>query len=217
MTIFTSTVVKAEEKVKSGANNDSATVTYDMKNRKVSVQFEDGKNIILDLPSDWEQLPKDMQKSWLYNQVQYTLIKNDVDGKSESIKKDVEAAKATQGIEKSKIQTIVSTILVIAVILEISFFILGYNLAKRKNRNKILWGILCAVNVIFIIVLLLLDGNKSYGRANNFRNKQFDYMADEQNRQFNEWSMNETMKATTPFEQGGYDMNQGNSFNNNNF
>lgn len=37
---------------------------------------------------------------------------------------------------------------------------------------------------------------------------------DEQNRQFQQWSMDENMKAATPFEMGGYDMNQGNSFNN---
>lgn len=230
ITILTSTVVKADEKAKSGVNNDSATVTYDMKNRKATVQFQDGKNIIIDLPSDWEQLPEDMKKSWLYNQTQFEQIKNDVDGKSESIKKEVETAKATHGSEYSKMETIVKLIFVAAVIMEIAFIILGYNLAKRKNRNKILWGVLCGVNVIFVLALLLLDENKLYTHTNNFRNKQFEFMSDEQNRQFMvdeqnrqfmERSMNDTMseatKATTPFEHGGYDMNQGNSFNNNNF
>ncbi|MCC3351823.1 hypothetical protein [Ruminococcus albus] len=39
----------------------------------------------------------------------------------------------------------------------------------------------------------------------------------EQQRQFNDWSTQESLKSVTPFEMGGYDMNQGNSFNNNNF
>ena len=49
-------------------------------------------------------------------------------------------------------------------------------------------------------------------------NPWFDYEQDrllnESLRQQSEWAMSETMKACTPFEHGGYDMNQGNSFNN---
>lgn len=36
---------------------------------------------------------------------------------------------------------------------------------------------------------------------------------DEQNRQFMQHGMDESIKSVTPFEMGGYDMNQGNSFN----
>lgn len=45
---------------------------------------------------------------------------------------------------------------------------------------------------------------------NDYQNRLFQ---DEMNRQFMEYSMEECMKASTPFEQGGYDMTQGNSFN----
>lgn len=38
-------------------------------------------------------------------------------------------------------------------------------------------------------------------------------MQRQQNQQFVDWSMEESMKSVTPFEQGGYDMDQGNSFN----
>lgn len=33
----------------------------------------------------------------------------------------------------------------------------------------------------------------------------------------NNWAMEESRKSVMPFEMGGYEMNQGNSFNNNNF
>ncbi len=43
------------------------------------------------------------------------------------------------------------------------------------------------------------------------------FVQQEQQRQFNNWAMEENCKSVTPFEMGGYEMNQGNSFNNNNF
>jgi hypothetical protein len=36
---------------------------------------------------------------------------------------------------------------------------------------------------------------------------------EQMNRQFMDYSMEECMKASTPFEHGGYDMTRGNSFN----
>lgn len=45
-------------------------------------------------------------------------------------------------------------------------------------------------------------------------NQQFmDKMQRQQHQQFVDWSMEESRKSVTPFEQGGYDMHNGNSFN----
>ncbi len=43
--------------------------------------------------------------------------------------------------------------------------------------------------------------------------QQQEWAMQEMQRQQQEWAMQESMKAVTPFEMGGYDMTQGNSFN----
>lgn len=52
--------------------------------------------------------------------------------------------------------------------------------------------------------------NRLFQEQMDYQNRLFQ---DEMNRQFMDYSMEECMKASTPFEHGGYDMTQGNSFN----
>ena len=57
------------------------------------------------------------------------------------------------------------------------------------------------------------DFNSNSSHRNN--NQFYQQMQDEQNRQFSQWSMEETMKASTPIDQGGYSPNDSfNSFDN---
>lgn len=57
------------------------------------------------------------------------------------------------------------------------------------------------------------DFNSSFTKYNNNNDYHNRFIQDEMNRQFMEYSMEECMKASTPLEHGGYDMTQGNSFN----
>lgn len=54
-------------------------------------------------------------------------------------------------------------------------------------------------------------------QQNQLTQEQQNQLIQEQLLQHNEWAMEEARKCATPFEMGGYDMTQGNSFNNNNF
>jgi hypothetical protein len=63
------------------------------------------------------------------------------------------------------------------------------------------------------------QGNFTNGDMNNtfvnedMNNEDMEEMQRQQHQQFVDWSMQESMKSVTPVEHGGYDMNQGNSFN----
>lgn len=54
-------------------------------------------------------------------------------------------------------------------------------------------------------------------QLNQLTQEQQNQLMQEQLLQHNQWAMEEARKSVTPFEMGGYDMTQGNSFNNNNF
>lgn len=65
--------------------------------------------------------------------------------------------------------------------------------------------------------------NTDIGMGSTPNNCNYHYLRDnndmeegESLQEFNDWSMEENRKTITPFEQGGYDMEQGNSFNDSN-
>ncbi|MBL4933283.1 hypothetical protein [Clostridium paridis] len=82
--------------------------------------------------------------------------------------------------------------------------------------------IFCAV--VRLIVSFFGKGNGQYKRRSNSRNlftdemnrQQFQEFQEEMNRQQFQNFERESLKQITPFEHGGYDMTQGNSFNDNN-
>lgn len=57
------------------------------------------------------------------------------------------------------------------------------------------------------------DGDNHFNQFNQFQRDVQQQQFDEMNRHFTE----ESLKSVTPFEMGGYDMTQGNSWNNNDF
>ena len=57
------------------------------------------------------------------------------------------------------------------------------------------------------------DGNDHFNQFHRFQRDVQQQQFDEMNRHFTE----ESLKSVTPFEMGGYDMTQGNSWNNNDF
>ena len=93
--------------------------------------------------------------------------------------------------------------------------------------------VIAIINVVKILVPLFgqmgtttgATGSKDWWQTAGFdyANKQlFDQqnqqLLDQQNQQMiaqqNQWFMEESLKSVTPWEMGGYDLNQGNSFNN---
>lgn len=81
---------------------------------------------------------------------------------------------------------------------------------------------------LIFFILILSNGRRSRvkGIKNNLhlqneemqrqQQLQRDEIQRQQNQQFLEWSMEEGRKSVTPVEHGGYDMTQGNSFNDHN-
>ena len=67
------------------------------------------------------------------------------------------------------------------------------------------FGFIC---VVVMINLFSGESSEDYQRhhMDDFQQQQFD--------QHNRWAMEESRKSVTPFEMGGYDMTQGNSWNN---
>lgn len=60
-------------------------------------------------------------------------------------------------------------------------------------------------------------GRYNYNNAHFMNNRNYNWnqaFMDEMNRQQNQFFMDECLKSVTPWEMGGYDMNNGNSFNN---
>lgn len=84
--------------------------------------------------------------------------------------------------------------------------------------------IVVGIVVVFRIITNVTNGNHSSNNWMNdirvkedmerLHNQRFmDEMQRQQHQQFVDWSMEESRKSVTPFESGGYDMNNGNSFN----
>lgn len=69
------------------------------------------------------------------------------------------------------------------------------------------------VNVISGITGMYSDHSDGNDHFNQFQRNVQQQQFDEMNRHFTE----ESLKSVTPFEMGGYDMTQGNSWNNNDF
>lgn len=80
-------------------------------------------------------------------------------------------------------------------------------------------GIVIIIMVLAIIknIFVLCSGRKSTGsrKCKNYTmNEQNRLFMEQQQRENERWVMEESMKSVTPFEHGGYDMHNGNSFNN---
>ena len=74
--------------------------------------------------------------------------------------------------------------------------------------------VICVVvNVISGITGMYSDQSDGDDHFNQFQRNVQQQQFDEMNRHFTE----ESLKSVTPFEMGGYDMTQGNSWNNNDF
>ena len=74
--------------------------------------------------------------------------------------------------------------------------------------------VICVVvNVISGITGMYSDHSGGNNQFNRFQRDVQQQQFDEMNRHFTE----ESLKSVTPFEMGGYDMTQGNSWNNNDF
>ena len=74
--------------------------------------------------------------------------------------------------------------------------------------------VICVVvNVISGITGMYSDHSDGNDHFNQFQRNVQQQQFDEMNRHFTE----ESLKSVTPFEMGGYDMTQGNSWNNNDF
>lgn len=74
--------------------------------------------------------------------------------------------------------------------------------------------VICVVvNVISGITGIYSDHSDGDDHFNQFQRNVQQQQFDEMNRHFTE----ESLKSVTPFEMGGYDMTQGNSWNNNDF
>ena len=74
--------------------------------------------------------------------------------------------------------------------------------------------VICVVvNVISGITGMYSDHSDGNDHFNQFQRNVQQQQFDEVNRHFTE----ESLKSVTPFEMGGYDMTQGNSWNNNDF
>ena len=74
--------------------------------------------------------------------------------------------------------------------------------------------VICVVvNVISGITGMYSDHSDGDDHFNQFQRDVQQQQFDEMNRHFTE----ESLKSVTPFEMGGYDMTQGNSWNNNDF
>lgn len=74
--------------------------------------------------------------------------------------------------------------------------------------------VICVVvNVISGITGMYSDHSDGDDHFNQFQRNVRQQQFDEMNRHFTE----ESLKSVTPFEMGGYDMTQGNSWNNNDF
>ncbi len=74
--------------------------------------------------------------------------------------------------------------------------------------------VICVVvNVISGITGMYSDQSSEDDQFNQFQRNVQQQQFDEMNRHFTE----ESLKSVTPFEMGGYDMTQGNSWNNNDF
>ena len=74
--------------------------------------------------------------------------------------------------------------------------------------------VICVVvNVISGITGMYSDHSDGGDHFNQFQRNVQQQHFDEMNRHFTE----ESLKSVTPFEMGGYDMTQGNSWNNNDF
>ena len=83
-----------------------------------------------------------------------------------------------------------------------------------------MFSLFLVVMVICVIVNVIscITGMSSYQSDGDDQFNQF--QRDMQQQQFDEMSrhcMEESIKSVTPFEMGGYDMTQGNSWNNNDF
>lgn len=88
---------------------------------------------------------------------------------------------------------------------------------------KGIW-ILAGIEIVVRLLRLVFKGTGSHNRRGGHRGydfnkslQQHDEFVRQQNEwamSENEWAMSESLKSCTPFEHGGYDMNQGNSFNN---
>ena len=78
--------------------------------------------------------------------------------------------------------------------------------------------------VIIIMVLAIIKNvfvvcssgkNRSSKKYKNYMiNEQSRLFMEQQQREHERWAMEESLKSVTPFEHGGYDMHNGNSFNN---
>ena len=78
----------------------------------------------------------------------------------------------------------------------------------------LIFMVICVVvNVISGITGMYSDHSDGNDQFNQFQRNVQQQQFDEMNRHFTE----ESLKSVTPFEMGGYDMTQGNSWNNNDF
>lgn len=72
----------------------------------------------------------------------------------------------------------------------------------------------------FVFILIVIDviyGLVTGGSSSKHSYDDFEFQRECNQRQFDEhnrWAMEEGRKSVTPFEMGGYDMTQGNSWNN---
>ena len=86
-----------------------------------------------------------------------------------------------------------------------------------------MFSLILVIMVICVIVNVIggITGISSYHSDGDDHFNQFNqFQRDMQQQQFDEMNrhcMEESIKSVTPFEMGGYDMTQGNSWNNNDF
>ncbi len=79
--------------------------------------------------------------------------------------------------------------------------------------EELLFGVVFILIVIDVIYGLVTGGSSSKHSYDD----DFEFQRECNQRQFDEhnrWAMEEGRKSVTPFEMGGYDMTQGNSWNN---
>ena len=74
--------------------------------------------------------------------------------------------------------------------------------------EELLFGVVFILIVIDVIYGLVTGGSSSSHSCDD--DFEFQRQVDEHNR----WAMEESRKSVTPFEMGGYDMTQGNYWNN---
>lgn len=82
-------------------------------------------------------------------------------------------------------------------------------------------GLFIFLAMAFLMITASIEGQKGQRKGSRNRSRRRYHnknrrRQDQMNRQLQQWAMEESRKSVTPFEMGGYDLTQGNSFNNQN-